>query len=431
MAAGSQRYAELYCGPDLINAAKQSNMNRSMSDRFAGLLNGLRILADSVRYRRQPDGDSQFEIVVATGMIQGTSTPASIAYAGKGANLGWCFDTTISGRNDIKTARYSSADKTIDALRNVIDEVDIVYVDSLGEDLIRKMPIEFVRIPAWIKQRVPVADNWASQMRSLKRGTRQEISRVLRKYGYECRLTCEAADIFRFYDQQYRPYIHALYGEAAIVVDRNRFVRECRRGMLLQLIQHDEVVATALLRPIGLTMAIVWIGMETGADAERVPGATDALDYFSLLYAHLKGFQWLDFGPSRPDLCDGALRYKGKWGSEITAGHFTQPSIYWTCSGRNAAVQQFLQRHAFVSIQDRELKALFFLDENAGTEAQLSKLEKLVTPGISEYRVVSLSTISKALRADLKRIHLNTIPIEAVSVADAMRVASQVRVTHQ
>ena len=200
---------------------------------------------------------------------------------------------------------------------------------------------------------------------------------------------------------------------------------------MLQLIHHEAVVASALLRPVGRTMAIVWTGMKPGADFKRIPGATDALDYFSLLYAHLKGFRWLDFGPSRSDLRDGALRYKRKWGSEIIAGHFKQPLIYWTCHGRSEAAQEFLQRHAFVSKQNGALKALFFLDSNDRTEAQLSEVEKLITPGISDYWVVSLSPLSQALRSDLKHIHPNIRAIEAKSVADAMRIAASVRTTHQ
>jgi hypothetical protein len=118
-------------------------------------------------------------------------------------------------------------------------------------------------------------------------------------------------------------------------------------------------------------------------------------------------------------------------GSKITAGYFSQPPIYWTCNGRNVAAHEYLQRHAFVSNKNRELRALFFLDEDDNAETLLSKLEKLVTPGISEYRVVSLSPISKPLQTDLKHIHPKIIAIEAKSIADAMRIASQVTMTRQ
>ena len=282
MADGPHLGGSLYGGPDLINAAERSNIDRSMRDRYAGLVNGLGILADTVRYRQQQSDDSQFELLIATGLIKGTLSAASVAYAGNGANREWCIGTTISERNDIKTTEYSSAAETIEALSKTIEDVDIVFVDGLDDNLVADLPTDFGRSPAWIKQRVRLAGDWPSQMRALKRSTRQEVSRILRKFGYECRLTREAADVSRFYDQQYRPHVSSLFGKSAIIVDRDRFVRECRRGILLQLIHHEKVVACALLRPIGRTMAIVWTGMSLGADTKRIPGATDVLDYFSL-----------------------------------------------------------------------------------------------------------------------------------------------------
>ena len=183
MADESQRRRALYSGPDLINAAERSSIDRSMRDRYTGWANGLGILTDAVRYRRQQNINPQFELVIATGPVKGTSIAASVAYAGNGANRDWCIGTTISERNDIKTEQYSSAEETIDALRKTIEDVDIVIVDDLDDNLVADLPTDFVRTPAWIKQRVSLADNWPSQIRSLKREMRQEVSRILRKYG--------------------------------------------------------------------------------------------------------------------------------------------------------------------------------------------------------------------------------------------------------
>lgn len=431
MAEESQVRGSLHCGSDLIDAAERSDIDRSMRDRYAGIANGLGILADAVRYRRNQSDNPRFEMVLATGLIRGTSSPASVAYAGNGANRDWCNGTSISGRNDTEVAQYSSAQETIEALRSNIKEVDIVFVDDLDEDLVAGLQTDFVRLPAWIKQRVRLVDDWPSQIRSLKRRQRQEVSRVIRKYGYECRLAGNATEISRFYDQQYRPFVRSLYGRNAIIVDRDRFVRECRRGVLLQLIDHEAVVASALLRPVGRSMGIVWTGMDPGANFKRIPGATDALDYFSLLYAHLKGYRWLDFGPSRADLCDGPLRYKRKWGSEIITGHFRQPCIYWTCNGDNNAIRDFLRRHMFISNKKGRLTCLTFMFDDNDAEMLRRKMKHEITRGISDYQVVSLWPVSKPLRSDLNHIHPNIHVIETQSVADAMRLASQVRTARQ
>lgn len=229
----------------------------------------------------------------------------------------------------------------------------------------------------------------------------------------------------RFYDEQYRPYISSLYGETAIIVDRDRFIRECRRGVLIQLAYQEEIVATALLRPIGRSMAVVWTGMVPSSSDSRVPGATDALDYFSLLYAHLMGCRWLDFGPSRPDLRDGTLQYKRKWGAEIHTGLFAQPSISWTCNDGAHAAREFLKRHAFIANDSGTLRGLIFLDDD-DAETQRSLIERLVSPGIEDYRVIALSPLRESARSDLEHFQKNTSVAEANSIGDAVRIAAGV-----
>lgn len=411
---------ELYGGPDLINAARLSVLEPSLRDRCAGLLNGLGVVTDRIWRRSQGNADTALELVVASGRIRGTSSPATIAYAGRGENRDWCFDISIGEIEHHRITRYSTERDAIEALQNSIAEFDIAFIDGIDNRSVERLPTQFVRIPAWIKQRVRIIGNWPVQVTSLRRSTRQEVSRLLRKYEYTCRITRESADISDFYDQQYRPYISSVYGNAAIIVDRNLFFRECRRGALIQLISDGIIVATALLRAIGQTLAIVWTGMDKMPRAKCIPGGTDTLDYYSLLYAHLMGYKWLDFGPSRADLFDGTLQYKSKWGSEVTAGYFKQPSIYWTCTGRGNSAEAFLSEHAFVTNRRGTLTALCFPELADGTEALRSDMRRLSMPGIAEYRAISLSAVPDCDRMELRKTYPRVSILEAESVEEAI-----------
>jgi hypothetical protein len=113
------------------------------------------------------------------------------------------------------------------------------------------------------------------------------------------------------------------------------------------------------------------------------------MDYFSLLYAHLRRCSWLDFGPSRPDLFDGALRYKAKWGAEVHPGLAPQAEIRCACRGTRAA--DFLERHAFLVRANGGLRGLFFC--GAGTEpaALRATLSAAMTKGVRDYRVTTLA----------------------------------------
>jgi hypothetical protein len=172
-------------------------------------------------------------------------------------------------------------------------------------------------------------------------------------------------------------------------------------------------------------MAIVWSGMDPAANNnKRVPGATDALDYFSLLYAHLKGCRWLDFGPSRADIADGTLRYKRKWGSVVTRGYVTQPSVYLACNDRDGAAREFLRRHAFITDLAGRLTTITAMTNDVATTTAQRQIERLIMPGIAEYRVISFSPLQDALRSKLLKIHTNVTLIETDSIADAMNIAS-------
>ena len=78
------------------------------------------------------------------------------------------------------------------------------------------------------------------------------------------------------------------------------------------------------------------------------------------------------------ELCD--IRASGV--RKITAGHFTQPKIYWTCNGCNDAVKEFLRRHVFISNQGKNLTALAFTSDDDNLESLQQRVEQLITRGI-------------------------------------------------
>jgi hypothetical protein len=170
--------------------------------------------------------------------------------------------------------------------------------------------------------------------------------------------------------------------------------------VLLQVSRADGVLGAALLRPVGRTMAVVWSALDSARGPDGLRGVTDALDYFSLLYAHLRGCRWLDLGPSRPDLYDGTLRYKAKWGSEIYPGLMPQPKIYLRC---NRSGSGFLQRHAFLLRVTGGFRAVLVVNGDGDADTLGPKLRSIMNRGVQDYRVVSLAQpgdrLERALRA--------------------------------
>jgi hypothetical protein len=412
------RQDSLYTGADLHQAAEKSRLNHSLHDRIRGIRNAAAILSDVTANRLRRRDKPRFELVIATGTDVDSGDTLTAAYAGSGDNCGWCLSSVFA---DYEEAERLPAEQPADLQRllaAVRGKVDVLFVEGVPAGFCSLSGLSFVRMPAWIKQRVRVLESWPAQIDSLRRETRQEAGRFLRKYGFGCSLTRETEDFEHFYDSLYQPYIARRFGLAAHFVERSRFLSECRRGVLLRVTRDGQIPGAALLRPVGRTMAVVWSALDPGRKSSELRGVTDSLDYFSLLYAHLRGFRWLDLGPSRPDLYDGILRYKGKWGAEIFGGLAPQSTISLACAGRSRAQQNFLKRHAFLVRRSSDFQAVFFVDGDTDAAVFAAKLSASMNPGVRSYRVVALSAPGDALREAIADLDADVTLIDASQCPD-------------
>ena len=388
----------LHNGDDLANAAKQSRVGRTVADSFTGLSNSLAILGGVLTKRFAAGARAPYELVTATGKSPGSDTVLTAVYAGTGANRAWCLSSVFDHYDETVVTSAQSLRDILPRVTELAANANFVFGDGIDTKPIADAGLNALTLPAWVKQRLRVQQDWASQLKLMRRGTRQEISRILRKQEFASRLTNDHADFEHFYTDLYTPYATRRFSHGVLLVDRQQFIAECRRGIVLQLVCRQSVVGASLLRRVGNTMAIVWSALDPQAEPRDVRGATDALDYFSLLYAHLKGCRWLDFGPSRPDLYDGALRYKSKWGAEVNAGWVPQSAIHVAAGGRHAAENEVLWRHAFVGKVGGELVGVAFIDGDADIETSRSRVAGLRVPGTDSFRIV----VNKPMTADAR-----------------------------
>lgn len=407
----------LYASDDLANAAIRSQVGHSVRDTFHGVCNGAKILRSLVEHRLAGRTQDQIELFAATGNVYGVDTAVTAAYAGTGANRAWCFTSIFDQYSESRVGNVSSLDEVSPQFINLAAGANFVVGDGVDIRSVAPPGSNFLIVPSWIKQRLSIHTEWHSQIRGLRRGTRQEVSRTLRKFQYECRLTTQNCDFEDFYDNLYKPYATLRFSDGAILVDRDRFLAECRRGIVLQLISQDIVVGASLLRRVGNIMAIVWSALDPNINGR---GASDVLDYFSLLYSSLKRCRWLDFGPSRPNLLDGVTRYKSKWGTEITAGFSRQPDISIACTGRHDAESRFLRRHAFIVQHSGQLIAVALFDGDSDMRAICSKVSGMIVAGIDQYRIVTVAGISGFVRSQIESIDPRVEVVEVASVGEAV-----------
>ena len=398
MTTGTGRTPRLYAGPDLERAAALSRVPGPLATRLAGARNLAAVALDVVRTRLADGGGTGYETVLAEG-VTAAGARATAVYAGTGASAGWCFERVFERVEHTRRSAGQAAAAARAALAAALPEVRVAFIEGLPPAGLPRLAFPWIPLPAWVKQRLRVVSDWPAQLGALRRGTRQEVARYLRREGYRCRLTREPAAQASFYERLYAPWIARRFGDAGLIVDRRRFLAECRRGVILELLRGEAVVGAALLRPLGRSLAVVWSALDPAAGPLR--GASDTLDYFSLLYASQSGCRWLDLGPSRPDLHDGILRYKAKWGCELYAGRVPQARILVGCNGEGPVETAFLERQAFVLREGRALRALLFAGAGTDAAALRERLEAVRTAGVRDYRVVDLAGAPERLRPAL------------------------------
>lgn len=417
--------AQLYTGVDLANAAARSTVRSSVRDRLHGIGNAVRVFADVVQNRPSHPRGSQFQFVVASGRApEGTELTA--VYAGTGANRSWCLSSAFTQYHETEVRSCDCARECLDLLARSAGDANFLFTDGVPPAMLDSFDRPYLRMPAWVKQRLRIEDTWEEQLTGMRRGTRQEIVRMLRRYGYKCRLTRARGDFDRFYSGLYIPYVTGRFGKGAVTVDEARFLRECRRGTLLQLLHDQTVVGGALLRRVGDTMAIVWSALNPCTAGPPMRGITDTMDYFSVLFAYLKACRWLDFGPSRPDLYDGALRYKRKWGTHVAKGLVSQPTVTWSCTGLHHEEEAaFLARHAVLQCIDGKLVATAFLAEGAAPDSIRPAVQLLTGPGIERSRIIALAPLADDVRRALAGSQADMTIHEAHCLRDAIAAAGE------
>lgn len=414
----------LYAGDDLHRAADLSSPASNGQSRFHGFRNAAGIALDLGAARLRNRAHPPLELLVAVGQDPESGREISVTYAGYGANRAWCLSNAFRNYRVVERTPPVSGSDLGHTLDRLVHETDISFLDGLSPRFVASGGRSFVTMPAWIKQRVLLSGDWPAQVDGLRRATRQEVRRFLRKYRYECHLSRQALHFADFYEHLYVPYVSRRFEAAAMIVDRERFLRECRRGILLRLTREGNLHGAALLRRVGNTMAVVWSAVDSGSDAASSRGATDAMDYFSLLYAHVTGCRWLDLGPSRPDLCDGILRYKAKWGATITAGLVPQPTIAWTCNAPHGGNLYLLRRHAFLRRTRTGLQAVIVLGGQDDADELGGKVTAGLQSGIRDFKVVNAPGMSVALPDSLQGVDARLSFLDASGYPDFMSALS-------
>lgn len=210
-------------------------------------------------------------------------------------------------------------------------------------------------LPRWLKQKIDIADRWQDVLAKLRRKTRREAFRSIRKYNLKARVVRDVESNGYFYQHLYKPYIQSRYGHQAALVSEQRFLSECAHGQQIQILQDNKILAAVLVHISGNQLTLAWTGIDKNVEKNQLTGVADALDLYSLMYAYTQGCSVMDMGGSRPLINDGVLRYKRKWGSAISLGLIPKGNLFYFPCKLTPSVESFLENNPMVIKQRKKL----------------------------------------------------------------------------
>jgi hypothetical protein len=328
----------------------------------------------------------QFFSQVISGRGRRSDEQLRIKYIGDGSQLHYLKSLCFDGETNANAATQLSLLKLSAAMQGQQD-CDLLLIDlPMPLNLLLKIPGRFT--PHWLKQNIELPGDWQEFLGNLRRKTRMEAQRIIRKFELKSRIVPAEDCAAEFYRELYKPYTLERHGESTIIDDEKTFVDKARGSFIMQLMRDDKILAGSQIRQTGGSFTIGAVGMDLSLPFKEQLCLVDAMDYFALMHAVQLGCSIVDMGHSRANLNDGILRYKKKWSANIKSGVIPKGSINVKAMNASPAVLDFYSNNSLVSQQGRQLSALKLLRGDDDINKLSSALQQLEIPGLANIEVV-------------------------------------------
>lgn len=248
------------------------------------------------------------------------------------------------------------------------------------------LPPNTFYIPCWIGGEFELAE--AAERRHASADVKRSLLRI-RKNRFDYTVSRAPADILRFYDEMYRPYVSAVYGDCAFLEPRANLEAKLDRTELLLIHQDGRPLAGEITR-FEADKAYSWLLGVIDGDRRHVRnGVHAAIYHFSLVRLAELGYSRVDVGESRPFLRDGVLRYKAKWGLRLQVG--TPKWFALTLIRPSAGARAFLMNNPFIYQAREGLYGAFFCEARSPrpSPGDLDALKIKGVAGMSVFRAAS------------------------------------------
>ncbi len=337
--------------------------------KVGGFLEYLWELTGSIRFYK-------IDVSIIMGSEKHTDEPMKTLYIGGYDNYSFIIGEMYSSfevKTKYKKINSLRVRSLVDKYKNTVDiiftDVELLYCKTLPR-------AEFIRVPRWIRQKYKVPDTWEEVLNSFRKNTKRTDLRKVRKYGFTYKITRSEDDYKSFYHHMHIPYIKKRFGDAAIIEPEWKFMRQCRKGELMQIIRNDKILAAVLFYQSAERLAYVWVGVPACIRGDIFKGVFSAMYYFTIMYGYESGCHEIDFLGTRPLLNNGLFRYKRKWGTYVQRSANPWGEIFLKPMKFNNAVKSFFTHNHFIEREGSDLVGKLLVDNQKVSKGDLEKIIK-------------------------------------------------------
>jgi len=249
---------------------------------------------------------------------------------------------------------------------------DILIAEaSGGPPVLMKAFSGALNTPCWIRSRINV-NRTLGRLENIS-ALRGDLRRIRSKRLYS-ETSHEFADLEQFFRTMYLPYTLSRHGDRALPRSLDNLHRNWDNKALIKVQSPDDGwIGGQIVEKVDGIVRGSGIGVLEGDRCYLKMGVIAATYYFELLYAQQHGVEWVDYGSSRAFLNDGVLRYKRKWGAELSGcsrGH-----LYIVPVSDTPAVRSFLANNPFLENIGDHYVSNFFIADGDVSAARLDRLE--------------------------------------------------------
>jgi hypothetical protein len=221
---------------------------------------------------------------------------------------------------------------------------DIVAIELDDAQMLERDTGAGFRLPIWTRTEILVAD--AHRQMKQSSSLKDDLRRI-RKHKIACTISRDAAELRRFYDDIYVPYIRARHGDLSLPDGWEVVIKTAQSGDFITARGADGAMLGGIV--LGRSAKRLYarsIGLVSDEKAVLNTGAISALYRACFERAEAYGFDRVGFGLTGPFLNDGLLKFKKKWGVRLL--NEVDPGIWLQFNKASTAVKSFLLNNPFM-----------------------------------------------------------------------------------